>query len=290
MHQTRALAFILATTCSAAQADDACPVRVEAIVGPQQTRVMVSDEMGAEEAMLDPGESALGDAFVEALKTDGACVTMEIGGGATSRRIADAAAALLPGDDGTADVPAEGSLAPGTYDIAADDTAERLFDAMQVRQAEVLDRAWADRADDLPIATKGEALVLASLVSKEAMSDDERAQIAAVFVNRLRDGMALQSDPTVTYGASDGTGILPDGLTEEDYGTETPWNTYLIEGLPKTPIANPSEADIVAALNPADSDMLYFAADGEGGHRFAATAEEHEENVVAWQNAVHTSN
>ena len=260
-----------------------CSVRISAIVGPQQTRIEAVDDLGAAEHALEPGEAALPEDFAEPLARDGACRGIEVVRGATSRRIADAVAALFPDGEAVADVPEEGRLAPGSYEVGPDMTAADVLAEMQARQDEILDRAWSDRADDLPIASKDEALTLASLVAAEALDDDEADDIAAVLVNRLREDMKLQTDPAVIYGASDGLGILEGGLTKDDLQTETPWNTYMIEGLPESPISNPSEADIEAALNPAGGDMLFFVADGAGGHRFSATLEEHEANIRALQ-------
>ena len=124
---------------------------------------------------------------------------------------------------------------------------------------------------------------MASIVEKETGIAEERGQVASVFVNRLRDGMKLQTDPTVIYGVTKGEGVLGRGLRQSELRRETPWNTYVIDGLPPTPIANPGRAAIAAALNPDTTPYLFFVADGTGGHAFAETLAEHNENVARWR-------
>ena len=141
---------------------------------------------------------------------------------------------------------------------------------------------WADRRQGLPIETLDEAVVLASIIEKETAVAGERALVASVFVNRLRAGMKLQSDPTVMYGLERG-GTPVETLRRRHLSHESPWNTYLHHGLPPGPICNPGEDSLHAALNPEDSPYYYFVADGRGGHAFARTLEEHNRNVRAWR-------
>ena len=181
------------------------------------------------------------------------------------------------------ELPPEGTLAPDSYEVRRGDARAALVAEMQARQARVLEEAWANRQDGLPYDTPEEALVMASLIEKETGVAEERGVIAGVFVNRLREGMRLQTDPAVIYGVTRGQGVLGRGLRQSELRRETPWNTYVIDGLPPTPIANPGRDSIVAALAPDATDYLFFVADGTGGHAFAETLAEHNENVARWR-------
>ena len=180
-------------------------------------------------------------------------------------------------------IPAEGSLAPDSYEVRFGDAREAILDRMIASQTEILNRAWEARADGLPLETPDDALILASIIEKETAVADERRKVASVFINRLNKPMRLQTDPTVIYGITRGQGVLGRGLRESELARETDWNTYQIDGLPRTPIANPGRASIEAALNPEETDFLYFVADGTGGHAFAATLREHNINVRKWR-------
>jgi UPF0755 protein len=180
-------------------------------------------------------------------------------------------------------VPAEGSVLPDTYYFSLGDDRQAVLDRMTAAMTAELSSAWENRAEDLPLASPHEALVLASIVEKETAVAAERPIVAAVFINRLRKGMKLQADPTVAYGIEKESGPLGRPLTRADLETPTDFNTYVIPGLPPTPIANPGRDAIRAVLNPADSDYLYFVADGSGGHAFARTLREHNRNVAAWR-------
>jgi UPF0755 protein len=182
-----------------------------------------------------------------------------------------------------AEVPPEGSLAPAGYDFQRGEQRQAIIDRMREEQAEILAAAWAARAPDLPLESPEELLTLASIVEKETGVPEERPLVASVFVNRLRQGMRLQTDPSVIYGITGGQGPLGRGIRASELATVTPYNTYAIVGLPPTPIANPGKAAIEAAANPEESDFLYFVADGSGGHAFARTLEEHNANVAAWR-------
>jgi len=180
-------------------------------------------------------------------------------------------------------LPAEGWLLPETWVLSRDDDRGELVARMEKAMRQILDELWARRAPDLPLKSPEEALVLASVVERETGVASERPMVAGVFVNRLRLGMRLQSDPTVIYGLSDGMGVLDRPLSRADLEKPHAWNTYVIDRLPKTPIANPGRASLEAVLNPARTDALYFVADGSGGHRFAKSLDEHNANVANWR-------
>ncbi len=181
------------------------------------------------------------------------------------------------------EVPAEGTLAPDTYEVSKGTSVADVIRRMKASQDAILAEAWELRADDLPITTPEEALILASIIEKETSVADERERVAGVFVNRLNRGMRLQTDPTVIYGITRGQGTLGRGLRRSELRRSTPWNTYTIDALPPTPIANPGRAAIEAALNPEDTDYIFFVADGTGGHAFAVTLAEHNANVAKWR-------
>ncbi|GAD55681.1 endolytic transglycosylase MltG [Limimaricola cinnabarinus] len=203
--------------------------------------------------------------------------------GVTSWQVVNALNALDTLEGDVEEIPAEGSLAPDSYEIAPGTQVGAVLDRMAAAQAAILAEAWENRAGDLPLETPEEALILASIVEKETGVGAERPQVASVFVNRLRQGMRLQTDPTVIYGITEGEGVLGRGLRQSELRAETPWNTYVINGLPPTPIANPGRAAIEAALNPATTDYVFFVADGTGGHAFAETLAEHNSNVAVWR-------
>lgn len=181
------------------------------------------------------------------------------------------------------EIPPEGSLAPNTYSISKGDLRVSLLRRMTLAQHKILIEAWELRADDLPLATPDDALTLASIIEKETGVNSERELVSSVFINRLNRGMRLQTDPTVIYGVTKGKGNLGRGLRQSELRTKTDWNTYVIDGLPVTPIANPGKAAIEAALNPATTNFIFFVADGSGGHAFAETIGQHNKNVRAWR-------
>ena len=185
---------------------------------------------------------------------------------------------LLEGD--ISEVPAEGSLAPQSYEVKKGDKREELLAEMAERQDSILAEAWENRVEGLPVNSPEEALILASLIEKETGVAEERRQVASVFVNRLRLGMKLQTDPAVIYGITLGQGVLGRGLRRSELRAATPYNTYVIDALTPTPIANPGRASIEAALDPDSTDYIFFVADGTGGHAFAVTLAEHNANVA----------
>ncbi len=188
---------------------------------------------------------------------------------------------LLTGE--ISEIPPEGSLAPNTYSISKGDTRASLIRRMTLAQHKIITEAWALRADDLPLVSPDEALTLASIIEKETGVKSEREIVSSVFINRLNRGMRLQTDPTVIYGITKGKGVLGRGLYLSELRKKTEYNTYLIDGLPPTPIANPGKQAIEAALNPATTNFVFFVADGTGGHAFAETIGEHNKNVRAWR-------
>ena len=181
------------------------------------------------------------------------------------------------------EVPAEGSLLPETYHYSWGDGREALVERMRAGLDKALDELWQQRAEDLPVDSPEEAVILASIVEKETAVAEERPLVASVFVNRLNRGMPLQSDPTVVYALTEGKGPLGRELTRADWRVDSPYNTYRQRGLPPGPIANPGREALAAVLQPADSKFLYFVADGSGGHAFATSLAEHNRNVAKWR-------
>ncbi len=194
-------------------------------------------------------------------------------------RLVDAADALT----GDTPIPAEGSVLPETYSYERGTTREQLMDRARTAMDRALERDWESRTPGVPLANKTEALVLASMVERETAKPEERPLIAAVFLNRLRLGMKLQSDPTVIYGASGGLGVLDHPITRVELDHADAYNTYAIPGLPVAPICMPGQAALRAATQPASSDALFFVASGSGGHLFARTEDDHLRNVAHWR-------
>jgi len=234
-------------------------------------------------AEFDPAGDLRPPEYIEVRKDADTRYRVAMAEGVTSWQVIDMLKRfdVLSGE--LADVPAEGTLAPDSYEVRVDDTRASVVARMAEAQVARLNEAWQNRADDLVIKTIEEALILASIIEKETGVPEERGQVASVFSNRLRQGMRLQTDPTVIYGITKGEGILGRGLRQSELRAETPWNTYVITGLPPTPIANPGKASLEAAVNPDTSDYVFFVADGTGGHAFATTLEEHNRNVAAWR-------
>jgi UPF0755 protein len=202
--------------------------------------------------------------------------------GLTSRMIFDIVRAdpVLVGDAGA--VPDEGTLLPETYLFTRGTTRAEMIARMRRAQDKALAQLWDARAADVPVKSMGDAVVLASIVEKETAIPEERRHVAAVFANRLRLGMKLQSDPTIIYDITEGY-PLGRGIRESELVRASPHNTYAIAGLPPTPICNPGRDSIAAVLNPAGSNDLYFVANGKGGHVFSATVSEQNRNVSEWR-------
>ena len=186
-------------------------------------------------------------------------------------------------------IPEEGSLLPETYHYMKTDTRQNVIEQMQAAMKKAQDDLWPTRVPDLPVVNMSEVMVLASIVEKETGVPDERRKVAGVFINRLKRGMPLQSDPTAIYALTkgeikdDGMGPLGRRLLRKDLEIDSPYNTYKYPGLPPGPICNPGRESIAAVLNPETHNYVYFVADGTGGHVFAETLAEHESNVAKWR-------
>lgn len=183
---------------------------------------------------------------------------------------------------GVAIPPPDGSILPETYTYQRGTGRQTLVEQMQAAMTKTIDTLWEKRAANLPFKTKEEAIALASIVEKETGVMAERARIAGVFVNRLRLGMRLQSDPTVIYAITKGKAKI-ERVLYVHLDVDSPFNTYKYAGIPPAPICNPGRAAIEAVLNPEAHDFIYFVADGSGGHVFARTLDEHNANVAKWR-------
>jgi UPF0755 protein len=206
--------------------------------------------------------------------------TLTIPEGLTSEQIV---AKLLEADTLSGqikEIPREGTLLPETYKFTRGMSREQIVQRMQQAHQHLLQEVWEHRMPDLPIKTPEQLVVLASIVEKETGKADERSRVASVFVNRLKDKMKLQSDPTIIYGLTGGKGTLGRPIMKSEIEQPTPYNTYVIDGLPPGPIANPGRASLEAAANPARTKDLFFVADGTGGHVFSETYEQHQKNVA----------
>ena len=265
-----------------------CGTEVVYRVGVTRTTIQVRQLAPAsnryvEQAEFNPAEDETPAEYLAVREEADTRYRVAVAEGVTSWQIIQALNGLdlLEGD--IEEIPAEGSLAPDSYEFAPGATVASIVDSMAASQIRILENAWAQRADNLPLNSIEEALILASIVEKETGVAAERRQVSSVFINRLNRGMRLQTDPTVIYGITEGQGILGRGLRQSELRRETPWNTYVIQGLPPTPIANPGRASIEAALNPDTTEFIFFVADGTGGHAFATNLDDHNRNVAAWR-------
>ena len=187
------------------------------------------------------------------------------------------------------EIPREGTLLPETYRFTRGMTREQIIQRMQQAHRRVLQDVWEHRMPDLPVKTPEQLVTLASIVEKETGRPDERTRVAAVFVNRLKTKMRLQSDPTIIYGLTGGKGSLGRPIQKNEIEQPTPYNTYVIDGLPPGPIANPGRASLEAAANPARTKEIYFVADGSGGHLFSDNYTEHQKNVARLRGIEHSN-
>lgn len=265
-----------------------CGTEVIVRVGVREKTVLLRDmnpDTGAFEEMarFNPATETAPEAIIAAVDKPGARLRVAMAEGVTSWQVVEAlkAATFMTGE--VEEVPAEGSLAPDTYEVEKGASRSALLAEMAQRQSAILAAEWEARPFGLPYETPEEALIMASIVEKETGVADERPQVASVFVNRLEQGMRLETDPTVIYGITNGEGVLDRGLRRSELAATTPYNTYRVDGLPPTPIANPGRAAIRAALNPDTTDYLFFVADGTGGHTFSRTLAEHNAAVARWR-------
>ena len=203
--------------------------------------------------------------------------------GLTSEQVVDLMnhAKGLVGD--VVQVPKEGTLLPDTYHYSYGDTKEGMIERMKNAMESTLESLWVERDPNISLKTPKEAVVMASIIEKETSRNSERAHIASVFYNRMKQGIRLQSDPTVIYAVTDGHVDQMKRVTYKDLKFQSPYNTYVIYGLPRAPISNPGRASIEAVLHPMSTKDIYFVADGTGGHVFSPTYKEHQTNVKNWR-------
>src|SRR6056297_2953563 len=239
-----------------------------------------------EKAAFVPGEGDVPEAFETVREKADTRYRIAVAEGVTSWQVMQGLAAVDVLEGEVNEIPPEGSLAPDSYEVRDGDTRASVVERMRQAQDVILAQAWEERQEGLPLDSPYEALILASIIEKETGVAEERGQVASVFVNRLRRGMRLQTDPTVIYGVTQGRGTLGRGLRQSELRGETAWNTYVIDGLPPTPIANPGLASLRAAANPPETDYIFFVAktlDPADGHNFAVTLAEHNENVARYR-------
>ena len=240
-------------------------------------------ELKAGEYIFEKGATMRG-VLAKLVKGKSVIYKVTVPEGLTSLQIVEVLRAdkILTGD--IEEIPEEGSLLPNTYTFGRGTNRLQIIELMKQEQIKSLKRIWSNRVDGLPVKTPEELVILASIVEKETAKSDERPRVAAVFINRLRQGIKLQSDPTIIYGLFGGSG-KPKGrpIYKSDIEKPTDYNTYTIPALPPGPISNPGIAAMEAVANPSVTDELYFVADGTGGHAFAKTLKEHNDNVRNWR-------
>ena len=234
-------------------------------------------------AEFNPEEETAPEIFERAKTLNDTRFRVLMAEGVTSWQVRQVLMAIDQLTGNIAAVPNEGTLAPDSYEIRLGETRQAVIERMQAAQDMILETAWKNRVEGLPLKSLQEALILASIVEKETGVPTERRQVASVFINRLNRSIRLQTDPTVIYGITKGEKTLGRGLRRSELDRKTPWNTYRIDGLPPTPIANPGRASIEAVLNPEDTNFLFFVANGTGGHIFAETLNQHNANVKKWR-------
>ncbi|MEP4195374.1 MAG: endolytic transglycosylase MltG [Aliishimia sp.] len=265
-----------------------CGTEVVYRIGVNRLRIQVRELDPAtnrfvEKAEFDVGEDDVSPLYQEVKVEADTRFRIALAEGVTSWQVVNALRGMdvLAGEVDA--IPPEGALAPDSYEVRPGDDRAELVTQMEEAQVERISDVWAGRDSGIPLNSPEELLTLASIVEKETGVAEERGQVASVFVNRLNRGMRLQTDPTVIYGITKGEGVLGRGLRRSELRAATPWNTYVIEGLPPTPIANPGLASLQAAANPDSSPFIFFVADGTGGHAFAETLDQHNANVARWR-------
>ncbi|MEO9782133.1 MAG: endolytic transglycosylase MltG [Sedimentitalea sp.] len=265
-----------------------CGTEIVYLVGVTRTEARVREldpatDQFVEIAAFDPTTEEAPEGYT-AKRTDADTrFRIALAEGVTSWQVVEALNAIDVLSGEITERPDEGMLAPDSYEVVSGADRTALLTQMQEVQELRIAAAWESRQEGLPLASPEEMLILASIIEKETGVAEERRQVASVFVNRLNRGMRLQTDPTVIYGLTKGQGVLGRGLRQSELRSRTPWNTYVIEGLPPSPIANPGMASLEAAVAPAETDFVFFVADGTGGHAFAETLEEHNRNVAKWR-------
>ncbi|WP_019953852.1 endolytic transglycosylase MltG [Yoonia vestfoldensis] len=237
----------------------------------------------AERASFDPLTEQAPPAYAEVRAQGDTRYRVVLAEGVTSWQVLNAMRGISALEADVTETPPEGSLAPASYEFTPGTPVSTILAQMTARQNDIIANAWANRQDGLPLETPEEMLVLASIIEKETSEIDERRQVSSVFVNRLRQGMRLQTDPTVIYGVTRGEGVLGRGIRQSELRDDNPWNTYVITGLPPTPIANPGLASIEAAVNPDETDYIFFVANGTGGHTFTTNLDDHNRAVAVWR-------
>lgn len=294
--QLKAGSFLVAPGASMAEIVDqitrggasTCGTEIVYRVGVTRTEAQVRELDPAtnrfvERAAFNPVEDDVPEIYTEKRAQDDTRYRVALAEGVTSWQVVEALKAMDMMTGEVPEVPAEGMLAPDSYEVLAGTDRVAVLEQMQKAQEARIQAAWDSRVSGLPLESPEEMLILASIIEKETGVAEERRQVASVFVNRLNQGMRLQTDPTVIYGITKGKSVLGRGLRQSELRRRTRWNTYTIDGLPPTPIANPGLASLEAAVAPDETEFVFFVADGSGGHAFAVTLEEHNRNVTKWR-------
>ncbi|WP_424979564.1 endolytic transglycosylase MltG [Leisingera sp. S232] len=265
-----------------------CGTEIVYRIGVTRTQAEVRELDPATNKFVEKAEFILGEGdvpseYTETRQEADTRYRIALAEGVTSWQVVEALKAMdvLAGAPG--ERPGEGLLAPDSYEVTPGTERAAVLAEMQQRQQMRINAAWEGRASDAAVTSPEEMLILASIIEKETGVAEERGMVASVFTNRLNRGMRLQTDPTVIYGVTKGEGTLGRGLRQSELRKATPWNTYVIEGLPPTPIANPGMASLEAAVNPETTGYVFFVADGTGGHAFAETLDQHNRNVAKWR-------
>ncbi|WP_158967892.1 endolytic transglycosylase MltG [Chachezhania sediminis] len=265
-----------------------CGTEIVYRIGVVRTTVLVREldpqtQRYIERTVFEPGAEDVPAAYTQVRNASDTRFRVAVAEGVTSWQVVEGLKAVDALTGEIAERPAEGLLAPDSYEFTPGTERSVMIEAMESLQAERITEAWLSRNPNIPLQNPEELLILASIVEKETGVPEERGQVASVFENRLNRGMRLQTDPTVIYGVTEGVGVLGRGLRQSELARPTPWNTYVIEGLPITPICNPGLDSLLAAAQPAETEYVFFVADGSGGHAFAETLEDHNRNVARWR-------